>query len=200
MQGKFIMNFIKKEKTKTIIVSALLILFGILFCLLPQKFVNAIETALSVFLIIYGLFLIISYCVQPLIYRNSTTIVEGIAIICIGVLLALIPSLFVLGIGIAILISGLKTFGYAFDVKEIGDKHWWVDLVSGAFVFALGITIVVLCNTKTATNILMIMLGLSLAVKVVINLILVFALHREFKKVKKFIKESDEGFTDYTVK
>lgn len=193
-------NIIKREKTKTIIVSSLLILFGLLFCFMPQKFVSAIETALSVFLIVYGLFYIISYCTQPLIFRNSTTIVEGVTFICVGILLALIPSLFVLGIGIAIAISGLKTFGYAFDVREIGDKHWWVDLISGAIMFGLGITIVVLCNTNTATSILMIMLGITLVIKGIVNLILVFALHREFKKVKRFVKDSEEGFTDYTVK
>ena len=46
----------------------------------------------------------------------------------------------------------------------------------------------------------MIYFGVSVALDGLLNLILIFALHREIKRVKKFIKSNGEDFTDYEVK
>lgn len=194
------MNFFKREKVRLIAMSCLFIIFGILFCVIPNKSLSVIETISAVCLIVFGLISLFSYCFTPILFRDSSTLVKSIVAIMLGLLISFIPTFFVFVVGLIVAFNGLERFGYALDVKEVGDKKWWIDFIAGLIIFALGVTAVILCNTSVASNIVMIYFGISLILDGLINIILIFALHREIAKVKKFVKSNGEDFTDYEVK
>jgi hypothetical protein len=194
------MNFLKREKVNSVVLSCVFIVLGLLFCIVPNKSLSIIETIASVCLIAFGVVSLFLYCFTPILFRDSSSLVNAILAICLGLLISFIPSFFVFGVGLVVAFNGLERFGYSLDLKEVGDKKWWIDCVSGIIIFALGITTVILCNTSVASSILMIYFGISIILDGVINLTLIFALHREITKVKKFVKSNGEGFTDYEVK
>ena len=47
-------NFFRNQKIKTIIFSSVIIIFGLLFCVLPEKSIDYLELIVSIFLILYG--------------------------------------------------------------------------------------------------------------------------------------------------
>ncbi len=194
------MNILKREKIKSIVMSVAAIILGILFCVIPNESLSVIETIASICLIAYGTIGIFVYSFTPVLFRESMMLINGVFCIGLGLLIIFVPSFFVFGVGLVVALNGLERFGYSFDVKEVHDKYWWIDMIAGLFMFALGVTTIILCNTSVATNILMIYFGVSVALDGLLNLILIFALHREIKRVKKFIKSNGEDFTDYEVK
>lgn len=194
------LDFFKQEKIKTIIISSVMIVLGILLCVIPEKSLNVLEMISAIGLILFGTISIVIYCFTPVLFRDIVMLIKSIVSLGLGVMILFIPSFFVFGIGLIVAISGLEKFGGAIDHKNNDSKRWIVDLVFGIFVFMLGTATVVLCNTSVASNILMLYFGISIAVDGVASLILVFVLNRKVKKVKEIIEKNDEGFKDFEVK
>lgn len=194
------LDFFKQEKIRTIIISSIMIVLGVLLCVIPEKSLNVLEVISAIGLILFGTISIVIYCFTPILFRDVMMLVRSIVGLGIGVLILFIPSFFVFGIGFIVAISGLEKFGDAIDHKDESKKKWIIDLVVGLFIFMLGTATVVLCNTSVASNILMLYFGISIAVDGIVNLIWVLVLHRKVKKVKKIIDENNEGFTDFEVK
>ena len=182
-------KFFKSQKIKTVIFSSILIIFGLLFCLLPEKSLELLEIILSTLLIVYGIICFFGFVFSPIMLRDPVMLVEGIIFIVVGVLLDFFPSLFVIGIGTIIIIGGLKQIYNSIDLKILDAKTWWIDLCLGLAFTALGVVIIVLRSTKVSTMIVSIMLGVTLILDGICYLMLLFALKREVKKIRKEVNE-----------
>lgn len=182
-------KFFKNQKIKTVIFSSILIIFGLLFCLLPEKSLELLEIILSTLLIVYGIICFFGFVFSPMMLRDPVMLVEGIIFIVVGVLLDFFPSLFVIGIGTIIIIGGLKQIYNSIDLKILDAKTWWIDLCLGLAFTALGVVIIVLRSTKVSTMIVSIMLGVTLILDGICYLMLLFGLKREVKKIRKEVNE-----------
>lgn len=173
------------EKVKTIIFSGLLITFGILFCVMPQRFVGVLEIIVSIFLILFGLINLFGFCCSPTFLRDPFMLFESIVLIVAGFLIDLISNMFVLILGLIIIVFGIKKIFAAVNIKKTLKKDWWIDLIFGIVILILGLIIAILCGTKIVQSAVIILLGCSLIFNGIINLITLFVLHRELKNNKK---------------
>lgn len=194
-------NILQNQKVKTIIFSSCLIIFGLLFCLLPEKSLDVLELILSVFLIVYGFICLLGFAFAPVALRDSFLLIESIVMLAVGVLMDFVPSLFVILIGVIILIGGLRVAVNSINMKLLMRRDWWADLCLGSVFAALGIIVIVLSSTKVATTIISILLGITLILDGICYLVLLFVLKREAKKIdeelkKKFVEINDFSVTD----
>lgn len=212
------MNILKKEKTRVVITSVLMIVLGILFCALPEQSLSTLETIVAAVLIFVGIIYIIGFCFAPDFSREASLLIVGLLATALGIMVIFVPSSLVLGIGLFAGFSGLRRIGFSIDSKYMGDRNWWIDLAYGLFVFVLGVLLIIFRCTSIAVNAVMIYMGVSLLIEGIMNLVLVFALKREVTKFKRLLKkateddeypkvdgESDENsgnqdFTDFEVK
>ncbi|MBQ8451853.1 MAG: DUF308 domain-containing protein [Clostridia bacterium] len=194
------MNILKTEKIKVSVLSLIMIVVGVLFCVLPEKSLSVLEKIASIALIVYGLICVLEFIFTPLILKDSTVLLTGLLSIAVGSLITFVSTIFIFVIGIAVAFNGAERIAYSTDLKTAGDKKWWIDFLLGFLMFALGVATMILCNTNIAHNSMMIYFGISIIVDGLTNLILVCVLGRKLRRVKKFINEKGEEFTDFKVK
>ena len=195
-------NIIERKRIELIVVSALYIVLGILFCVLPNQMLEILETIICIGCMVYGVFFMFVYVVTPDVFKDYGTILKAIIAIAFGLLLIFVKSFFVMAVGVVIILSGVKDIFSSKAYKLLGDKKWWTDLVAGIVYIAAGVTLIVLCNTNVATKAVMIYMGLSLIVNGLVNYAFMFLIHRRVKQVKEVIQETEKtnNFTDYEVK
>ncbi len=199
-------NIIERKRIELIVISAIYIVIGILFCVLPNQMLEILETVICVGCMVYGVFFMFVYLVTPDIFKDYATILKAIIAIAFGLLLIFVKSFFVMAVGAVIIFTGVKNILSAKAYKTLGDKKWWTDLVAGIIYIVAGVTLIVLCNTDVATKVVMIYMGLSLIVTGLVNYAFMFLIHKRVKKVKEEVKEAIEeaektnNFTDYEVK
>lgn len=171
------------ENIKVILFNIFLIIFGVLFCAMPQKFVGILEIIVSIFLILYGLINLFGYCFAPTFLKEPFMLFESIVLIVAGFLIDIVSNLFILVLGIIILVFGIKRIVSAIEIKSLNNKNWWVDLVFGIVICLLGMLVSILCYTKIVQSAVIILLGASLMFSGIINLIIAFTLRKQIKKL-----------------
>lgn len=193
-------KFVKKERIKLTIYSIFLVVFGMLFILIPNKSINILEIITATCLIIYGIVGLLGYCVSPIFIRDPLQLLEALIAIVFGALLDFFPSLFILGIGLFIMFGGLKHFILSLEIREKGDKNWWIDSIFGLIISGLGLAVAILCNTSVAERITSIMLGVSMIISGLMYFIMIFALKRYLGKIKKSKVEGEDPTIEYEIK
>lgn len=195
-------NILKKKRYEIIIMSAVYIIFGILFCVLPNQMLGILETIIAFCCLVYGCFFMFVYLVTPDVFRDYETIIKSVLAIVIGLLLVFVKSFFVMAIGVLLAMTGVKDILNARAYKLLDDKKWWSDLVVGIILIVAGVALFVLCNTSVATKIVMIFMGLTLIIDGVANLAFIFVVHKNIKQLVGSEKEKspDDDFKDYEVK
>lgn len=188
-----------KNKYESIIISAVIIVVGILFCALPESVIDGFETFVLFVALLYGTICMIVYCLMPAEVRSVGLVLKSLIAIVLGVLLLFIRSFFILSLGIILIVSGVKIISVARLYKIMHDKKWWIELVWGVFVIALGATISVLCNTSVAKKLVLVLLGVSLILQGLFNFAEMFLIRKE---TKELIEEKTEtqDFKDFDVK
>lgn len=186
------MKRLEKEQIKPVLIYSVFIVLGLLFCLLPGRMMNTIETLVCVGLLVYGLINIFAYCLVSSDIRDPMKLVKGTIATAVALLLVFINALFIISIGLVIVISGVNYIMVAVKDKRVGDKKWWIGLIVGIIITLLGVAVVVLCNTKIARQIVMIIFGGALIVDGAVRLVFMFASKKEikFELLKK--KETSE--------
>lgn len=198
--GKIKIKKIDKDFLISIIISAVMIIFGILFCALPQEFLSIIETILAILLVGYGLICLLIYCFTSSQFRDTSHLISSIVTIILGFLVSVIPTFFIFGIGLVILINGIGRVMTAVQLKNLDIKNWWSELVVGVVIICVGLVIMILCNTNLARNVMMIIFGISLIVNGTLNLIMQFITNKKLEKIAEENKSEDKDFKDYEVK
>ena len=178
-------NFLKMEKTKTVILSLLMIVFGILFIALPEASFSVAMKVLSWIFIVGGIGVLVNYFVFFKVQLTATAFINGVIILLFGILLLNVPSIYVALIGFAFVFAGTQYVGTALMENRLGEKDWWKDLVYGVVQFVLGIVWVIMRYSMATQSAIMIYLGVSLILDGLFVLVSLFVLKREFKKLEK---------------
>ena len=87
---------LNKKQWVVLIASVCAFIFGVLFCVLSQSGIDIVKTILSIAVLGYGIFYLISYCILSMDGRDSLSLLHAIGGVAVGVLLIFVPSFFVL--------------------------------------------------------------------------------------------------------
>jgi|GEM_PF-6975637 len=182
-------NFLALEKTRAIIMSLLMITFGILFVALPNTAFDVVVLVLGWIFIAVGLFWIVSYFTFFQSHLTAVQFVNGMLFVGMGLLLLLVPSIYIALIGFVLAFVGIQYVGNALEQKRSKVQGWWHDLVYGIVEFLIGAILVVLRYTSVAQEAIMIYLGISLIVDGLFVLVAIFIFHKAVKEIKKEINQ-----------
>jgi|GEM_PF-2829175 len=190
------MNFIKEEKNRRIIDAAMLIVLGILICC----FYNA---AASVFVVVSGVVAIVFGCLYIAAYfstflvHDAMLLIRGLFLILIGSSIMSDPGVYlyvmVFAVSFFLIYVGVEELAYSLDLHTLGIKNWWVDLVASIIYLCLGTAILIVEFTGgNSVQAVMWISGGSLIFEGAMELVLILALHRDYKKRKPHDVVSDQ--------
>jgi uncharacterized membrane protein HdeD (DUF308 family) len=94
----------------------------------------------------------------------------------------------VFAVSFYLLYEGVEEIAYSIDLEKLHVKNWWLDLIDG--IISLGFGVAILCVTFTGGNsiaLISILCGASLMYEGIMELLLIFLLHRDFKKNDKVV-------------
>lgn len=180
-------NFFRMERTKAIILSLLMIVFGILFIALPSSF-NVMITILASLLIVVGAIWLIDYFIFWKDQTDSTQFVNGIIFIGLGLLMIFKPDFFIAIMGLILAVIGIQYVGASLDEKREKVSGWWKDLIYGLIEFAIGLPLIILGASSAVTHAIMIYFGITLIVDGVFILVAMFTLKKTINNIKKAVK------------
>lgn len=163
-----------------------------IFCILnPEITMTSLGILLGVMLIISGIFdLIVYFKIHGEVIDGGWILVEGIFTLLSAILLLsnqyltnlLIPTLF----AIWILLTGVCRVVNAFDFKHFGLSHWWILMVIGLLLMAIGMfsifkPIIASMTVSVILGILLISNGVEMLVKA-------YYLNQFFQRIKQHLK------------
>ncbi len=138
----------KTAKAGYIVMSLLLIVFGILTFIDPKGFENTIGTITGISLILFGLVKMIGYFSKDLFRLCfQYDLAFGILLITLGVLVLIKPenvlNFLVVVLGILIFADGLFKIQIALDAKAFGIHKWWMILSIAVLTGVIGFMLLI---------------------------------------------------------
>lgn len=189
-----------KKKLESVIISAALVVVGLLFCVLPTNIIEIIETVVLVGVLVYGGVCMLIYCFTPADFRNNVYLFKAMISLCVGLLLMFVRSFFVSAFGLVILVSGVKTAMSSRVYKAVGDKKWYMELIAGIVLSILGALVIVISNLDVIRKLVFILLGATLIVQGAINMAFMFWIRADREEKEETIQtESVETETQESV-
>lgn len=183
------MNFIKEEKNKRITDAICLIVLGILIVAFYGLAVDVFCLVSGIAAIVIGAFYLIAYFATFIIH-DPMLLIEGLVLLLCGSWILADPTVYiylmVFAISIFLIYFGITEITYSVDLKKMGIKNWWADLVVGILFLLCGIAIVTAWFIgRDSVRLVTYLCGASLIIEGILELVLVIGLHRDYKKIKK---------------
>lgn len=174
--GGMLMNDIKGIKNMYSVLTACLIIVGLVLLAIPGIALNAVCIIFGIYLIIYGVVKIIGYFAKD-VYQLAFQfdLALGIVAAIVGIVFicktSSIVQILSTCIGIVMLIDATLKIQTSLDSKRFGISSWWLMLVMAIMVAAVGIMLILMPGETTKVMIRLI--GLNLCLDGVLNLIIV---------------------------
>lgn len=167
--------------------SLIFMIFGLLLFLSPESIIVTISCIIGLFLIIYGIFKLISY------YKNNInnfdlvfgliSIISGIMLISnTNILATIIPTI----IGLYMIIIGVKKIEISLNVKNNNISGWSYLFLMALLSLSCGLFLII--NPIKGAFIATKIIGLIIIIYSIISIIDSIFLKRNIKKISKVIK------------
>ncbi len=174
----------KAAKTGYIVMSALMIAFGLVLVVFPETLAEAMCTVMGISVAIFGAVKIASYFSKDLFrLAFQHDLAEGILLVILGVTEAVKPEQFMefIGVlfGVCVMTDGLLKIQTAIDAKLFGVSKWW--LISAASVLTCVAGFFLTVNPVESASVIAVILGISLMAEGALNLITVLVAVRIVK-------------------
>lgn len=176
-------NFLAIEKTKIVVISVLMLVFGILFVAVPETSFGVLTSVFSWIIIVVGALLVLHFLVNAKVVP-WTNLVLGIVSILIGILLLFLPGIYIVLISIGILVAGIGYIANSIQKRKASVKDWWKDLIVGIVQVVLGILLLIL-NFSAAAYAIMLIFGISLIIDSIFIFVTMLLIHHDIKQIKK---------------
>ncbi len=174
------------------VVSCLLMIFGVLFCIFSQSLVEALRTIITVSVIAYGCFYLFSYCVLSFDIGDRSTLLKAFACIALGALVIVFPAFFVMAIAGIIAFLGLIKSLFAFKSKKQNKVLPKDKLVIGICEFVVGIVLAIFALLRLSDLLITIYLGVMLILEGINYLLNLILLKKREIIIQEVIEESLE--------
>jgi len=187
-----ILNKIKTVVNELILVSIALIVVGVYLIIEPVGAQIVVCRIFGALLIIWGALRFIAYFKSN---RNtifsSFGLVQGLTLMFFGLFFLLDPvdiaGIFGIMLSIVVLINGILMLQYAIELRRLGSKEWWIEILSGLLMITLGV--IALVNPFATSASLMIFVGVALIYGGVVNLVSVLRIASIAKQVENEVKD-----------
>lgn len=185
-------NYIRKLGRNSIILSIILLVFGLFMYTNPISTINVMMIVFGVILVLDGLVHLVSYFAIKDEYRFfSSELVQAIIYIILGFLLMLnyynISYLLPIVLGIWIVVESLFKLQIALNIRDIYDSHW--GLLLGMSIITALLGAVILFNTVQSLALLTRICGVVLMIAEVISIFEGFSIISRVGKIKKVENE-----------
>ena len=185
-------NYIRKLGRNSIILSIILLVFGLFMYTNPISTINVMMIVFGVILVLDGLVHLVSYFAIKDDYRFfSSELVQAIIYIILGFLLMLnyynISYLLPIVLGIWIVVESLFKLQIALNIRDIYDSHW--GLLLGMSIITVLLGAVILFNPVQSLALLTRICGVVLMIAEVISIFEGFSIISRVGKIKKVENE-----------
>lgn len=185
-------NYIRKLGRNSIILSIILLVFGLFMYTNPISTINVMMIVFGVILVLDGLVHLVSYFAIKDEYRFfSSELVQAIIYIILGFLLMLnyynISYLLPIVLGIWIVVESLFKLQIALNIRDIYDSHW--GLLLGMSIITALLGAVILFNPVQSLALLTRICGVVLMIAEVISIFEGFSIISRVGKIKKVENE-----------
>ena len=164
-------NLFKKENLKLTIAAALYLIFGALFCVIPVRMYNFLETTLCALLLGVGIVCVLMYALISHDDKPFKMLLYGIIAVVLGVLIIMWSKLFGVILSIIVGYSGTMLVIEYIKNKKQNKKANVTEFIVGIIVAVLSITSIVLVGTKVSKNILSLFFGVICLTQAIYNII-----------------------------
>ncbi len=165
---------LSKKQWIVLIVSALAFVFGVLFCVLSQTMLNTVKVILSIAILGYGAFYLMSYCILSFDSKDPTLLIHAIGGIGLGVLLIFVPSFFVSAVSVIVIILGLARLSFNIKAKKNNTDVQTSRTVVGVFEIVIALALLIICNLNVPALLVSIYLGSMLILEAVVSVVYVW--------------------------
>jgi uncharacterized membrane protein HdeD (DUF308 family) len=182
----FIMNLLKEERNERIADAVILIVIGVLTCCFSNLAADAFALVSGILCLIFASLYLFFYFASFIIH-DPYLLLRGILLLFFGIWILSDPGayllLMVFFVSIYLMICGIEEIAYGADLARLSVKNWWADLLDGLICLALGISILVVeFGYANGVQMVTLLCGASLVYEGVMELVLVYALHRTYKR------------------
>ena len=140
-------TFLKGMKKITLIVGLVCVVLGLIMIIKTEFVKDVMSAIVGVALILFGLVEIVAVFLKPGKYVAVSRMVPGILALAVGLVALINPgavaSLLWMFVGLAILVDAIYKFQYAFEVKAMKLKTWWVPFLLAFATLVLSIFVIV---------------------------------------------------------
>jgi len=184
----------RTAKTGYIIMSAVLILFGLFVTLDPALFSTVLGVVIGISMILFGVVKVIGYFSKDLFrLAFQYDLAFGILLAALGVIVLTEPdnliSFLCIAIGIAILADGLFKIQMSMDAKQFGLSKWWL-VLSVAIITGL-IGLVLIFKPVEGSYLLIRILGIALMAEGIMSIVTVLTSVKIVKHQKPDVIEGE---------
>lgn len=188
-------KYIRKLGRNSIIISMILLVFGLFMFTNPISTINILMIIFGVLLVVDGLIHLVSYFSIKNEYRFfSSELAQAIIYIILGFVLVCsyekVSNLLPIILGIWIIVESIFKLQIALNIRDVYDSHWGVLLVMSIISGLLGM--VILFNPFESLALLTSVCGLILMIVEVISIfedISIISRIGDFEKLEKEIKK-----------
>ncbi len=182
-------DLVKKEKNRVIGQSICLALLGLLIVLFPAFSGSVFSMVVGIGCIVFGVLALVFFFLTFIVFEPKL-LIEGIALIVIGSLILSYPETFltiiVYVLAIEVIYEGVMEIIYSVKMKKLGIKDWYIDLIYGIIMLALGVTAITLNLISSEFFLIVIeLIGASIIFEAVVRVLLVCVIHHDYKQIKK---------------
>ncbi len=188
---------IRIAKTGYIIISALFCVLGVLFMIRPETSAEALEKALGIVLMAFGVIRIVGYFSKDLFRLAFQFDLElGLILFTMGLIVLVKPKesadLLAMTLGIAVLADSLFKIRIANDSRKFGIVSWPLTLVLAVVNGCIGLCLMI--RPFEAAAMLTVLLGAALLTEGIMNLCVCISMVKIVKKqYPDVIKEEYTG-------
>ena len=140
-------NFLKGMKKISLLTGVVCMVLGLVMLINPGFVQDVMSVIVGVALILFGLVEIVAVFLKPAKYVAASRMVPGILALAVGVISLInketVQSLLWMFVGLAVLVDAVYKFQYAFEVKAMKLKTWWVIFLLGLATLILSIFIII---------------------------------------------------------
>lgn len=166
-------NMFRRAKTSGIVISALIILLGLLLLIFPTGSIEFASTIIGVGMLVWGVGKLIGFFVNRDVIAVRFDLAGGLIMMIIGAVILFNPAgiagLVLSVTGIAVLIDSIFKIQSALSARRFGLPHWQAVLIPAVISCIGGVLIVF--NPFGAARLLVRVIGISVIVSGITNLV-----------------------------
>lgn len=156
------------------------VILGLIMFLFPSASSSLVGYIVGAGFLIYGLFCIISFIIQPLLLFLGVSLFSGLFSVICGILILSYPgavlTILCIVLGLFIIICGFMLSTLSVTMGAFGNHTWWITMLLSIFFVISGF--IILINPGTSSNFIMMFTGAILLIEAATNFLAMYKIKK----------------------